>query len=877
MYKFSLFLLIALTLAGCSLFQKTADEGVVEVVTLDTIEVEDVSPRQPYKASATRVVDLIHTKLDVKFDWEKQYLYGKANLTFKPHFYDVESFKIDAKGFDVNEVSIVGSDQKNELPFEYDGLQITVQLPQKFTRKDTFEVFIEYTAKPNELELEGSSAITDAKGLYFINPLDEDPDKPMQIWTQGEPESNSAWFPTIDKPNEKISQELAITVEEKYKTLSNGVLEFSELNGDGTRTDHWVQKLEHPPYLVMMAVGEFSVTEDKWRDSLDLYYYVEEEYAPYAQLIFGDTPEMIEFFSTVLNYDYPWDKYAQIVVRDYVSGAMENTGAVIFGEFTQVTDREIIDQSPEDIIAHELAHHWFGNIVTCESWANLPLNESFASYAEYLWREHKHGRDNADMHLHDKLNNYLSEFKRGKIEDLIRFNYADPGDMFDRHSYDKGSRVLHMLRKYVGDDAFFASLNKYLKDNEYKAVEIHNLRLAFEEVTGEDLNWFFNQWFLDKSHPKLKVSYDYDDSLNVQYIHVEQTQDFEKSPVYKLPIDIDFYFLKGSKVRKTIVIDSVEQTFAFEFRQEPRLVNFDAEKMLLAEIKELKPVDRYLYQYHNTPLFEDRLQALEAVAKHARKNSKAAQTVIAAIDDPVSGIKEKAVSLTKRLPDSLRTQIAEALAKAATDKESAVRATALSRLPNFQEENEYEDLFIQGLKDSSYYVNVAALEALYETRPAAAMEKAADFENTSNSQLALTVAALYLADGKDDKNEFFLSLNQTVKGFERVSYLDMLSNYATQNVDYEFRSKAVEILNTEARKDVIWFIKLYGAQGLSQIRSTYDEELEAVQEQYDEGEEMSDVHKELVAELDAKLTELNEIIEVLKEEVDDARVRMVLE
>lgn len=867
----------AFLLAGCTLFQKSAQEPSVEIITLDTIEVEDVAPRQNYMASATRVVDLIHTRLDVKFDWEKQYLYGKANLIFKPHFYDVERFEIDAKGFDINEVTLVGSDQNIELPYDYDGMHITVKLPQKYTRTDTFELFIEYTAKPNELEIEGSSAITDAKGLYFINPLGEDPEKPMQIWTQGEPESNSAWFPTIDKPNEKISQELAITVEEKYKTLSNGVLQFSELNGDGTRTDHWVQKLEHPPYLVMMAVGEFSVTEDKWRDSLDLYYYVEEEYGPYAKQIFGDTPEMLEFFSNVLDFDYPWDKYAQVVVRDYVSGAMENTGAVIFGEYAQVTDRELIDQSPEDVIAHELAHHWFGNIVTCESWANLPLNESFATYCEYLWREHKHGRAIADMHLNKKLRNYLSEFNRGKVENLIRFNHNDPGDMFDRHSYDKGSRVLHMLRKYVGDDAFFTSLNKYLTDNAYTAVEIHHLRLAFEEVTGEDLNWFFNQWFLDKSHPKLKVEYDYDDSLNIQYVHVEQTQDFEKSPLFKLPVDIDFYFLKGSKVRETIVIDSVNQTFAFEFRQEPRLVNFDAEKMLLAEINEVKHVDRYLYQYRNAPLFEDRLKALESVAKHARKNSDAAQTIIDAINDPVYGIREKAISLTKRLPDSRKEDAAKALAAAVKDEKSTVRASALSRLPNFQKENEYDSLIINALEDSSYYVNVAALEALYETNPEAGIQHAEAFENTTNEQLALTVGTLYLAEEKEGKNEFFLSLNSVVTGFERVSYFDILSKYATQNSDYEFRSRVVSFLNTEARKDVIWFIKLYAAQGLSLIRSTYEEELEAVTSQYKEDEQMTEVHTLLVEEINTKLNEVNEIIEELKEEVDDARVRMVLE
>jgi len=220
--------------------------------------------------------------------------------------------------------------------------------------------------------------------------------KPTQLWTQGETEGSSVWFPTIDTPSERMSQEIFITTRKDFQTLSNGQLVYSNFNDDDTRTDYWKQDLEHPPYLTMMAVGDFKIGRDEWQDSkgriVPVDYYVEPDYANYVFQIFGDTPEMMTFYSELLNYDYPWDKYAQIIVRDYVSGAMENTTATIYGEYVNQTSRELIDDNNETTIAHELFHHWFGDLVTCESWSHLPLNESFATYGEYLWLEHKYGK-----------------------------------------------------------------------------------------------------------------------------------------------------------------------------------------------------------------------------------------------------------------------------------------------------------------------------------------------------------------------------------------------------------------------------------------------------------------------------------------------------
>ena len=245
-----------------------------------------------------------------------------------------------------------------------------------------------------------------------------------------------------------------------------------------------------------------------------------------------------------MGVNYPWDKYSQIIVRDYVSGAMENTSAVIHGEFVYADERKYLDETHEDIIAHELFHHWFGDLVTCESWAQLPLNESFATYGEYLWLEHRYGKDEADDHLHQDLKSYLAE-STSKQVDLIRFDYEAPGDMFDSHSYAKGGRILHLLRNYLGDDFFFAGLQHYLESYRNQAVEIHQLRMSFEQVSGEDLNWFFNQWFLSSGHPDLKIEHwEKDGKLSVKVL---QLQDPNYSPIYKLPLAIDIYTANGKE------------------------------------------------------------------------------------------------------------------------------------------------------------------------------------------------------------------------------------------------------------------------------------------------------------------------------------------
>jgi len=540
-----------------------------------------------YKAEREKTHSLIHTKLKVDFNFDKKELNGEAWITAKPYFYDSSTFVLDAKAMLIHTITL----QNKKLDYHYDGYQITINLHKKYTKEETFTVYINYTARPEKVKEKGSDAITAAKGLYFINASGIDKNKPTQIWTQGETEGSSCWFPTIDAPNQKTTQEIYITVPNKYVTLSNGEL-VNQTKIGANRTDYWKLDQKHAPYLFFLGVGEFEIIKDTYKN-IPVNYYVEKEYAPYAKQIFGNTPEMMQFFSEKLGVEFPWNKYSQIVVRDYVSGAMENTTAVVHGEQAYQKPGQLIDENKhENTIAHELFHHWFGNLVTSESWSNLTLNESFANYSEYLWLEYKYGKEAAAMHLYDNNLLYLNGQETDKK--LVRFNYDDKEDLFDLVSYNKGGAILHMLRNYVGDEAFFTALKAYLTEYKYQSAEVHQLRLIFEKITGKDLNWFFNQWYYGANHPTISVSYDYNLIRKTVTVNIYQQQ-IEK---FQFPLTIDIF--EGNKRRRqTVFIENNDASFTFKYNKQPTLIQVNADGVLLCEINENKVVSDYIFQLKN--------------------------------------------------------------------------------------------------------------------------------------------------------------------------------------------------------------------------------------------------------------------------------------
>ena len=680
-----------------------------QMVNLDPITViENMPGSNVYRGSYTRTTDIINTKLDLSFDWDSAYVYGKATISAKPYFYDSDQLVLDANGFQIKQVSLIQNEDKIPLKYFYDGKKLRVNLDKTYHKNQVYSVFIDYVAMPNKLKIAKDIGSAGDRGIYFINNTGRDKNKPQQIWTQGETECNSTWFPTINDPQEKMSQELNITIPEQFVSLSNGNLEFSSLNGDGTRTDSWRQEQTHSTYLTMLAVGDFVITKDQWRDK-EVNYYTEPEFASTAKIVFGNTPEMMEFFSNRLGVDYPWDKYSQIVVRDFVSGAMENTSASVFYEGLNMTEGQHIDQNQDDIIAHELFHHWFGDLVTAESWSNLPLNESFATYGEYLWDEYKHGRDQADFKGLNDLNSYLKSGNKKRV-DVIRFDYADREHMFDEVSYEKGGRILHMLRKTVGDEAFFKALNVYLTRFTFKTAEIHDLRLIFEEISGTDLNWFFNQWFLASGHPILNIKSTYSSDNKEVTVSIEQNQDLSNTPLYRIPMALDIY-IDGKVERKEILLEKQSQKFVFSVSGNPDLVNVDAEKYLLAEKIEDKTIQEYVFQYHNAPLFMDRLEAVNVLSKN-RHDEIAKSTLIKAVNDKHWFIRMNALELIQHLATEERTIIYEKIKELALqDDVSQVRALAVEILGKYYRTMDNREIFFMTAMDKSIAVKKATSAA----------------------------------------------------------------------------------------------------------------------------------------------------------------------
>ncbi|MCE4066849.1 M1 family metallopeptidase [Chryseobacterium gleum] len=668
-----------------------------------------------YRATHTKVTELKHTKLKVNFDYQKEQMNGEEWLTASPYFYATNELTLDAKGMLIHEVSLDNNGKKSPLKYEYKDDILKITLDKTYQRNEDYTVYIKYTARPNEVKQQGSMAINDAKGLYFINAQGTEPDMPTQVWTQGETESSSAWFPTIDKPNQKTTQEIYMTVPDKYVTLSNGILKESKKESNGLRTDHWVMDKRHSTYLFFMGVGEYAVVKDKWKN-IPVDYYIEKEYEPYAKQIYGNTPEMIDFFSKRLNYDYPWAKYAQISGRNYVSGAMENTTATLHGSDILQKPGQLIDENTwEDTIAHELFHHWFGDLVTAESWSNLTVNESFANYSEYLWNEYKYGKDQADYHLMTDVNNYLhnpTDFNKN----LVRFNYESREDVFDLVTYQKGGGILNMLRNYLGDDAFFAGMNDYLKTNEYQNAEAHQLRLSFEKVSGKDLNWFFNQWYFGSGNPKINYSSTFEPVKKQVAVTINQTQE----KLFEFPLAIDVYDNGKPKRYNVWVNAEAKNTFNFDVSKAPDLVNINADGVLLADITDTKTPEQNLMQFTNSKEFKSRYLALTGIKDQVGKSPAATKLLAAALKDPFFRVRIKALNLIDLTnPEQMKALGAEVEKLASSDPKTLTQAAAITALGKTKDKK-YLPLFEKGVNAVSNAVRGSSMSAILTIDPSRA-------------------------------------------------------------------------------------------------------------------------------------------------------------
>ena len=731
-----------------------------------------------YQSSKTKSYDLLHMDLDLNLNEKVKTLTGTAILKIKPYFYAIDSLVLDAQYMDIFNVSTL--DSALRFSYEYDSTRLTVYFNQTLTRTDTFQLKIIYQANPEKVKGVTGEAITDAKGLYFID-ADSTSGSPAHIWTQGETKSSSCWFPTNDVPNEKLTHQITIHTDTSNTTVSNGRL-ISSTTDDATKTDIWLQDQAHSPYLVMLFVGPFNAVNDIWinstGDTIPLQYLTEDKWRPSNYEVFKHTPEMLSFFSEKMAYEYPWPKYDQIVVSDFVSGAMENTTASVFYDGLNVTDKDLLDKHHDDIIAHELFHHWFGNLVTCESWSNLPLNESFATYGEYLWFEHKYGRDEADWHLQFDLWNYLEEAVTGEKE-LIRFYYEERDDMFDAHSYQKGGRVLHLLRSIIGDEAFFKSLKLYLHKYEFGTAEIHDLRMAFEEVTGQDLNWFFNQWFMSKGHPHVSLNYE---KQNHKHWDLNFSQSAESSLFFTLPIDIEVHTLLG-KETKRLHLDSNHLIFSIKSDTIITWINIDPGKQQLWQIKEHKTFEEWKLQYQSADLAIDRYWALEQIDAAQASEVDAINVMLLALEDDFHVNRKYALSnanFNSKYEDAEFVEKIKSIAL--NDPNSAVRSAAIDRLVKVNSLIKYPELetfAIDKMKDSSYLVKSSALNCLGRINNVEALKYAEPHLKTNHVELSFALANIIAKSKATDTKyvDFYIHHINNAYKYYSISYFYYFSQF----------------------------------------------------------------------------------------------------
>jgi aminopeptidase N len=544
-----------------------------------------------------RVVDIQHIALVLDVDPGKRTVSGTATLRAMVIAPDTKVVELDAVELTIDKVSAGGKTAE----FRYDGKRLRVELPGALAAGAELTLAVDYKGAPR-------------RGLYFISPDEGYPRKPVQVWTQGQDEDSRYWFPCFDAPSEKATSEVTVSVPSNMFALSNGTLVSDKTSG-GKRTLHWRLDVPHSCYLVTLAVGDFGTVETKWRDT-PVVYYVERGREEAAERTLARTPQMLELFSQKFGVPYPYPRYAQVFVADFIFGGMENTSATTLTDTVLMDERAAIDYDIDALVAHELAHQWFGDLVTCRDWGEGWLNEGFATYSEYIWREHHEGRDAADLELEEWAEQYFGEDAGRYRRTIATKLYDEPIDIFDHHLYEKGGRVLHMLRNVLGDDAFYKTLAHYLGKHRHGLVESRDLARAVEDATGKVLDWFFSQWVIDGAgHPELDINIRWDPDTQLATVAIEQTQKVEgRTPEFRLPAKMRFR-VRDKDVDVPIEIAERKHAFHLRLDAEPSQAIFDPGRVLLAARKIDKPEPVWINELASATLAIDRAAAAQALAR----------------------------------------------------------------------------------------------------------------------------------------------------------------------------------------------------------------------------------------------------------------------
>ncbi len=543
---------------------------------------------RPLRHERSRTFDVLHYRIELHLDEDARAFRGRTTVTLTPLREVLTTVDLDAETFTVTAVT---DDTGQALPFTQGDGRLSLTLAHPYAFDDTLSVRIDYAAEHVDVDPARYGMAEDYDlGLDFKPETER---HPRLINTLSFPEGARHWFPCYDHPNDRATQETIVTVRSDYRVLSNGRL-VSVTSDAGTKTYHWSLERPHATYLAVLVAGPYEVLADSL-GSLPLHYWVYPSDVDDAPRSFYKTPEILSFFEETYGVPFPWVKYDQVTIPG-IGGGAESTSATVLGESTIHDARADADFPSHWLIAHEAAHQWWGNLVSYRDWSETWLSESFATYSEYLFSRHDLGEDEGALNLRNKQNAYLDEARTRYRRPIVFYRWRYPNDNFDRHTYQKGAAVLHMLRFVLGDAAFFRTLRLFLRENAYRPVDTHDFMKAVKEATGQNLDWFFEQWIYRPGHPKFDVASTWDEATHRLTLTVEQVQDTtDGTPIYRTPVRVRLVTPTEDRV-ETVLLSQREDAFNFSLPGRPLMVRFDEGNFLLKEWTFPKPVAELLYQ-----------------------------------------------------------------------------------------------------------------------------------------------------------------------------------------------------------------------------------------------------------------------------------------
>jgi aminopeptidase N len=648
-----------------------------------------------------------HLALDVTLDVAARGIRATATLDVRRVDPAAEQLALDAVGFEIESVTVDGQ----PATFQYDGRSLVLPLDLGST---TARLAVTYGATPR-------------RGLYFLEPDEHYPERPRQVWSQCQEDDARHWIPCHDSPHTKMTTEIVARVPAGWRALSNGVLvEHRPARDAGGAVFHYRMEDPHASYLITLVAGEFAQMTDSARlgsRDVPLSYLVPAGREEDGRRAFGQTPRMIEHFSEITGVPYPWSGYTQVVVSDFIFGGMENTTATTMYEHILFDERAALDVSSDDLVAHELAHQWFGDYVTCRAWYEGWLNEGFATFLEHVWREKHLGRDEYALGLKVDLDAYVAEAHGRYRRPIVCQDYDAPLDLFDRHLYEKGGLVLHALRMELGDVLFWRGVNAYLTRHARGVVETRDLQRALEDVSGRSLGRHFEQWVYKPGHPEIEVDLAWEKGVvTIAAKQVQPTTDGVPA-AFDVVLDLDFGDAARGVSRRQLHLTERQQSFALPAATRPVFVVVDPDMRIVGEVRVKAPGDMLRAQLVGAPTARGRWLAAQALSRVDDPLTIAALAAVIGDDKAFWGLRAECASALGRIRGRASFEALKGERSAAHPK---VRRAVVEALGHFRSSEAMELVKVPALRDESYLVEAEAARALGRTRQTAALDVLVD-------------------------------------------------------------------------------------------------------------------------------------------------------